>query len=67
MSDQGSNSALWDQRRAKVKGNIAPIPRTCIHCRKDATPRYFYCSDECSEQSRTAASAAHTASNRRKT
>lgn len=51
MNDRGSNSALWDQRRAKAKGNIGAIPRTCIKCRRDATPRYLYCSDACARLS----------------
>jgi hypothetical protein len=56
---------LHDYRVNKTRGQeVRRIPRTCIKCGKDATPRYLYCSDECSRLSREGTVAAAVAAKR---
>ena len=44
---------LHDYRVNKTRGQeVRTIPRTCIECGRDATPRWLYCSDRCSATSR---------------
>jgi hypothetical protein len=44
---------LHDYRVNRTRGKeVAKIPRTCIECGKDATPRYLYCCDAHAEKSR---------------
>ena len=50
---------LHDRRVNRTRGKeVRRIPRTCIECGRDATPRYLYCSDECSTASRAKTAAA---------
>lgn len=62
-----SAQQLHDHRVNRTRGKERHhIPRTCINCGRDATPRWLYCSDECSEQSRAEITAALIAGKGRK-
>jgi len=51
LSDRAQH--LHDYRVNRTRGKeVAKIPRTCIECGKDATPRYLYCCDEHAEKNR---------------
>jgi hypothetical protein len=44
---------LHDYRVNRTRGKqVTKVPRTCIHCGRDARPRWLYCSDACSQASR---------------
>jgi hypothetical protein len=50
---------LHDYRVNRTRGQeVQKIPRSCIECGRDATPRWLYCSDECSVASRARTTAA---------
>ena len=57
-ADEDRAQHLHDYRVNKTRGKERrTIPHTCIHCGRDATPRWLYCSNECSLQSRAEATA----------
>jgi hypothetical protein len=53
MTDNDTAQHLHDYRVNRTRGKeVRTIPRTCIYCGKDASPRWLYCSDEHAEVSR---------------
>lgn len=62
MSRAGDDRSqhLHDYRVNKTRGKeVRLIDRRCLHCGRDARPRYAYCSDECSTASRAEILAAY--------
>jgi hypothetical protein len=67
-ADSATAQHLHDYRVNRTRGQeVRRIARTCINCGSDAAPRWMYCSDACSAESRAQTTAALIKGDRRAT